>query len=1211
MKAPELYSKHFISAIEKTAGKIDNPIYVLYGDMSILDLGQYQGWIVDKDTFTSTGGEEVFTKDWFARLFISLQTSTTASILSYAQYSYFIQQMNKEFFKPRVIVIKDNLRRVFPLQASSYITDTQEDENNTTEIPVYQIDQFKSRDSYYYIAKTPEDDLGTYNVSAFTQTQDLQICGVIPTGGELLDPFADDNEIDILLAEIISGKEKTQAFYIKLYEKQPQERRVKDLLRHLNAFLHPLKKSIMLVIEESLTEDFTPSDELTALLQEYWGPDATFRPITLYKNPSMSGETINISQGKVVQTVIDEYENVRAGRSFRDIFLTAPTGAGKSLLFQLPAFYISKKGDVTIVISPLIALMKDQVNAIHQQRGFSKAAYLNSEISLLDRDRIIEQCQSGEIDVLYMAPELLMSYDIRHFIGERRIGLMVIDEAHLITTWGRDFRVDYWYLGNKIRKIRKYSEHSFPMIAVTATAVYGGEKNDMVFDTAEESLMMHSPHYFIGRVKRDDIEFIISNYTSKAKDFDKHKLEQTTKTVTDINKLGFKTLVYAPYTSHVLKLSSLINHDDDISVSYYGTLDALSKEQAEKQFRANDKNVMVCTKAFGMGVDIPDIQVVYHHAPSGLLPDYIQEIGRAARKTDIRGYAALNYSERDQKYSKQLYGMSALRLWQIKAVLKKIHDTYQNNGHKRNMLLSVDDFAFAFENDGDDIDQKVKTALMMIEKDYLIKYQFNVVLARPKQLFTKVYSKVSAVDLKTLQKEYPGTFEVLYHDNDGSKIILFDLNELWTRYFNDKAFPIIKKRYFERNLLSNCDLRPRYKLSYTFEDKDKTISSIRDFFDTLSLFLAETSGRFFDKDSLRAALKKKYDDKTAKQLANFVLSTYSDDKKSHFLQEKAGVPKQYRVSINSYGASFSDSLKKLGELINSNDTNKAVRFKSKDDSVPFVRIGHLIEILDLGSFEMRGGDNPMIFIRVNSPERVRKDCFNKNYENILYDKTKDKHEISSELMNHFFTRHFTNEERWNFIEDFFLGSSLDELVSKYPGKDPKSIDLLEALSKKTVQKMDINEHADVAHGKMTYPPRSGTYTFKDHLTIGEETRTIKGWVEEDSLSLHQLAKDHTVYLDAVVYTRLMAAIEKDHPEYYIKLLALRKMIQIPGYKEPTMAEVVMKENPIKFYKWWVAHRDEVYIPMKDKIWLFDMVEKKEKGLLKKQDKTYIDKLNKK
>ena len=122
MKAPELYSKHFISAIEKTVGKIDNPIYVLYGDMSILDLGQYQGWIVDKDTFTSTGGEEVFTKDWFARLFISLQTSSTVSILSYAQYSYFIQQMNKEFFKPRVIVIKDNLRRARQIASASAVS---------------------------------------------------------------------------------------------------------------------------------------------------------------------------------------------------------------------------------------------------------------------------------------------------------------------------------------------------------------------------------------------------------------------------------------------------------------------------------------------------------------------------------------------------------------------------------------------------------------------------------------------------------------------------------------------------------------------------------------------------------------------------------------------------------------------------------------------------------------------------------------------------------------------------------------------------------------------------------------------------------------------------------------------------------------------------------------------------------------------------------
>jgi hypothetical protein len=276
--------------------------------------------------------------------------------------------------------------------------------------------------------------------------------------------------------------------------------------------------------------------------------------------------------------------------------------------------------------------------------------------------------------------------------------------------------------------------------------------------------------------------------------------------------------------------------------------------------------------------------------------------------------------------------------------------------------------------------------------------------------------------------------------------------------------------------------------------------------------------------------------------------------------------------------------------------------------VPFVRIGHIIEILDLGPFEMRGGDNPMIFIRVNSPERVRRDCFSNNYQNILYDKTKDKHEISSELMSHFFTRYFTNEERWDFIEDFFLGSSLDELVSKYPGRDPKTIDLLEVLGAKPVQKMDINELPDVANGQMTYPPRYGTYTFKDHLTIGEVTRTIKEWVDEDSLPLHKLVKDHTIYLDDVVYTRLMAAIERNHPDYYLKLLALRKMIKIPGYKEAAMAEVVMKDNPVKFYKWWSTHRDEVFIPAKDRIWLFDYVETHEKGVLKKQDKDFLNRI---
>ena len=117
---------------------------------------------------------------------------------------------------------------------------------------------------------------------------------------------------------------------------------------------------------------------------------------------------------------------------------------------------------------------------------------------------------------------------------------------------------------------------------------------------------------------------------------------------------------------------------------------------------------MISTKAFGMGVDIPDIQLVYHHAPSGLLPDYVQEVGRAARKPEINGFAALSYALDDQRYSKILHGISALRHYQIREVINKINKMFVANGKKRNMLVSADDFSYIFDNALDN-DQKVMT----------------------------------------------------------------------------------------------------------------------------------------------------------------------------------------------------------------------------------------------------------------------------------------------------------------------------------------------------------------------------------------------------------------------------------------------------------------------------------------------------------------------
>ena len=126
------------------------------------------------------------------------------------------------------------------------------------------------------------------------------------------------------------------------------------------------------------------------------------------------------------------------------MFLTSPTGAGKSVLFQVPAMYLAEQYElVTIVVAPLKALMYDQVEALQRDRNYHKAAYINSDKTLIERQDIIEKIAQKEISVLYLSPELLLSYDIRTFIGDRQLGLLVVDEAHLVTTWGRDFRVDY------------------------------------------------------------------------------------------------------------------------------------------------------------------------------------------------------------------------------------------------------------------------------------------------------------------------------------------------------------------------------------------------------------------------------------------------------------------------------------------------------------------------------------------------------------------------------------------------------------------------------------------------------------------------------------------------------------------------------------------------------------------------------------------------
>lgn len=216
------------------------------------------------------------------------------------------------------------------------------------------------------------------------------------------------------------------------------------------------------------------------------------------------------------------------------------------MLFQLPAIYLGRQyGLLTIVVSPLKALIVDQVESL-QELGYTRVAYASSDLSPEQKAEVYRLVREGEIDLFYLSPELLLSYDIKHFIGGRRIGMVVVDEAHTVTTWGKEFRVDYWFLGRYLNGLKQSLGYGFPLFALTATAVWNpAGRNDMVFETIR-SLQMEPCVLYVGTVKRRNIGFDIRQMTiEEGETYDKAKQRVVSGRIEDYLD-GHKTLLYYP-----------------------------------------------------------------------------------------------------------------------------------------------------------------------------------------------------------------------------------------------------------------------------------------------------------------------------------------------------------------------------------------------------------------------------------------------------------------------------------------------------------------------------------------------------------------------------------------------------------------------------------------------------------------------------------------
>ena len=307
-----------------------------------------------------------------------------------------------------------------------------------------------------------------------------------------------------------------------------------------------------------------------------------------------------------------------------DCLCIMPTGGGKSLCYQLPS--VARAG-TTLVVSPLIALMKDQVDGL-QQLGIS-AAFINSALNTTEQEETLLRFGAGQYDLLYVAPERFRSSKFLDAVRRTKIGLLAIDEAHCISEWGHDFRHDYARLGEFRERLG-----SPQTIALTATAT------DEVREDVLRQLQLADPKVFVAGFARDNLHYMVVNHRGK-----QAKQDALLEFLEETPGCG---IIYASTRATCEEIRDLIlDHTSRSVVAYHGGLMPDERRQLQETFMSGGAEIVVATNAFGMGIDKADVRFVVHYNMPGSLEAYYQEAGRAGRD-GLPSVCLLMYSQSDR-----------------------------------------------------------------------------------------------------------------------------------------------------------------------------------------------------------------------------------------------------------------------------------------------------------------------------------------------------------------------------------------------------------------------------------------------------------------------------------------------------------------------------------------------------------------------------------